>query len=141
LRLTQPGEGAEDTRRRAVLSELITSPDEQLLVEHVVNILADARLLTTYTEEGKEPQVDVAHEALIRGWPRLRQWIEENRESLRTHRRLAEAAQLWKENNNEESFLFSGARLEQTKEWMSEHEKPLSLLEQEFLNTSVQLQE
>ena len=72
LRLTSPGEGTEDTRRRAAIHELWTRREEQGAVEHVVAELAIARLLTTSVDASGERQVDVAHEALIRGWPRLR---------------------------------------------------------------------
>jgi hypothetical protein len=50
LRLTQPGEGTEDTRRRATLDELVTRPDEVDAVEHVVQELVGARLLTMSAE-------------------------------------------------------------------------------------------
>ncbi len=140
LCLTQLGEGTEDTRRRAPLSELIAH-HEPAEVEQVIKTLADERLLTVYAEAGKELQVDVAHEALIRGWPRLRRWIEEDRESIRAHRRLTEAARQWKENKQEESYLYRGARLEQAVEWKTLYGKPLSLFEQEFLDASIKLQE
>src|SRR5204863_231160 len=65
LRLTQPGDGTEDTRRRATLGEIVTRPEERDAVERVVRTLADARLLTT--DGTDDPIVDVAHEALIRG--------------------------------------------------------------------------
>lgn len=79
LRLTQPGEGTEDTRRRATLAELATDPAEAAAVETVVGALVDARLLTTTADDDGTTWIDVAHEALIRGWPRLRAWIDEDR--------------------------------------------------------------
>jgi WD40 repeat protein len=141
LRLTQPGEGTEDTRRRAATSELWTRPDEQGGVERVIKTLTDGRLLTTSTTAGGERQVDVAHEALIRGWPRLRRWIDEDRAALRVHRRLTEAAQEWKEKNRDASFLYGGARLAQAKEWRERNEAALNPLEREFLDASANLQE
>ena len=96
LRLTQPGEGTEDTRRRAERRELVTRPGEEDDVDAVVASLAEARLLTTGSDEATgEPVVDVTHEALIRGWPELRGWINDDREQLRLHRRLSEAATEW----------------------------------------------
>ena len=71
LRLTQPGEATEDTRRRATLSELVTRADETAAVEGVVRELAEARLLMTSGQEA-DAQVDISHEALIRSWPRFR---------------------------------------------------------------------
>ncbi|HSI31425.1 MAG TPA: protein kinase, partial [Miltoncostaeaceae bacterium] len=88
LRLTQPGEGTEDTRRRATRAELVTRPGEEEEVDAVIGALAEARLVTTSTDEATgQPVVDVTHEALIRGWPELRGWINDDREQLRLHRR------------------------------------------------------
>ena len=56
--------------------------DEAAAVEKVVNLLADHRLITV-----SEDTVEIAHEALIRHWRRLREWLEEDREGRRTHRR------------------------------------------------------
>jgi hypothetical protein len=70
LRLTQPGEGTEDTKRRASFGELVSAGSDPADVESVVGRLADARLVTTAsdpTAPGKN-SVEVAHEALIRGW-------------------------------------------------------------------------
>jgi WD40 repeat protein len=140
LRLTQPGEGTEDTRRRAATSELCTRADEQAVVEQVIETLTVARLLTTSTAQSGERQVDVAHEALIRGWPRLRKWIDDDRSALRVHRRLTEAAQEWKEKNKDPSFLYRGVRLAQATEWRERNETALNPLEREFLDASARLQ-
>ena len=136
LRLTQPGEGTEDTRRRATLGELRTTAEDAEMVTAVVQTLADARLLVT----GEDQQVDVAHEALIRGWPRLRDWIEEDRTALRTHRRLTEAAEEWKRLHYDAGVLFRGVLLTVTQEWRERHAEDLNALEQAFLDTSVALQ-
>jgi hypothetical protein len=103
LRLTQPGEGTDDTRRRATMSELITHAEESALVENVIKELTDARLLTTSGGPHIEARiVDVSHEAIIRGWPRLRRWIEENRAGLRILLRLSESAQEWQRHHFDE---------------------------------------
>ena len=109
LRLTQPGEGAEDTRRRAGMWELLTLPEDAGAVERVVRSLSDARLLITRGSED-----EVAHEALIRGWPQLRRWVEEDRQGLRTHRRLTEAAEEWESLNRDAGALYRGTRLAAT---------------------------
>ena len=93
LRLTQPGEGTEDTRRRADRAPSWSrEPGEEAEVDAVVGALAEARLLTTGTDEATgEPVVDVTHEALIRGWPELRGWINDSREQPpRLERRLSD---------------------------------------------------
>lgn len=135
LRLTQPGEGTEDTRRRATMDELVTRTGESGAVENVTQAMADARLLTTDEEPGKQV-VDVSHEALIRGWPRLRKWIEEDRAGLRILRRLTEAAREW-QPTKDESLLYRGARLAQACEWRERNEGALNELEREFLDASL----
>ncbi len=132
LRLTQPGEGSEDTRRRAAMSELVTLPAAADAIQGVVRSLADARLLTTGGNE-----VEVAHEALIRGWPQLRRWVEEDRQGLRTHRRLTDAAEQWRALGDDPGALYRGARLAATRDWAADHEPDLNELEREFLAASV----
>jgi WD40 repeat protein len=141
LRLTQPGEGTEDTRRRATLGELVTQPDEEEKVRGVIGALTDARLLTTGgdLEDGTEV-VEISHEALIRGWPRLRGWIEEDRQGFRIHRQLTEAALEWQRSGRDEGLLFRGSRLAQATEWRERNIADLNKLEKEFLDASVELQ-
>jgi hypothetical protein len=73
--------------------------------------------------------VDVSHEALIRGWPRLRRWIEENRSGLRVLRRLTEAALEWDKAGRDHDSLYRGARLVQAIEWRQGNEAALNDLE------------
>jgi hypothetical protein len=135
LRLTQPGEGTEDTKRRASFGELVPAGSGAESVESVISRLADARLITTVGDP-KDPgktSVEVAHEALIRGWGQLRQWVEADRVGLRTHRRLTEAAYEWDHAGREPSLLFAGARLATAREWAESHPGELSPLEVDFL--------
>jgi WD40 repeat protein len=142
LRLTQPGEGTEDTRRRASFGELLTVSEEQDAVERVVSSLAHARLLTTGTDESTGGRaVDVSHEALIRGWPRLREWLDEDRTGLRTHRRLTEAALEWERSGRDAEALYRGVRLAQTSEWAEQNTGAMNALEAEFLSAGVDAQE
>jgi DNA-binding SARP family transcriptional activator len=134
LRLTELGEGAQDTRRRATLAELIPRSEDAPAVEAVLKTLADARLVTT-GEEG----VEVAHEALIREWPRLGEWLAEDREGLRLHRHLTEAAQGWEALQRDEGALYRGARLAQAGEWAQSHGDELNPLERNFLEASQEL--
>jgi WD40 repeat protein/transcriptional regulator with XRE-family HTH domain len=133
LRLTELGEetGAGDTRRRATFNELILKPEEATTTRVVLKALADARLITT-TENAAE----VAHEALIREWPTLHSWLEENRDGLRLHRQLTEAAQQWLGMEREPDMLYRGARLAQAREWASTNQDEMNDLEREFLNAS-----
>ena len=134
LRLTELGEGTQETRRRAKLAELVPRPEDVPAVETVLQTLADTRLITT-----GEDTVEVAHEALIREWPTLRGWLEEDREGLRIHRHLTEAAQEWERIDRDPGELYRGARLATASEWAAEHADELNPLEREFLETSQEL--
>jgi WD40 repeat protein/transcriptional regulator with XRE-family HTH domain len=138
LRLTELGDeaGAGDTRRRARFNELILKPEEATTTRAVLKVLADARLITT-----SEDAAEVAHEALIREWPTLHSWLEENREGLRLHRQLTEAAQEWLGMEHESDVLFRGARLAQTREWATAHQEEMNALEHEFLLASIEASE
>ncbi|MBI4772067.1 MAG: PD40 domain-containing protein, partial [Chloroflexi bacterium] len=136
LRLTELGEGAPDTRRRVARQEFFLRPAEAPMTEAVLSILADARLITTSADA-----VEVAHEALIREWPRLRDWLAEDREELRTHRHLTEAAQEWAKLNRDAGALYRGARLARAAEWDALHHDELNPLEREFLAASRELAE
>lgn len=121
-----------DTRRRATFNELILRPEEADDTHKVLKALADARLITT-----SEDSAEVAHEALIREWPTLRGWLEENRDSLRLHRQLTEAAQEWAESDRAEDALYRGLRLARAGEWAAAHESDLNVLEADFLAASL----
>jgi WD40 repeat protein/DNA-binding XRE family transcriptional regulator len=133
LRLTEIGEDETlpDTRRRVGLSELTSNLEEGAAVREVLTQLADARLITTEQET-----VEVAHEALIREWPTLREWLAENREGLRLHRRLTEAAQEWERARRNDGELYHGARLAHALEWAASNASALNQLEREFLEAS-----
>ena len=136
LRLTELGDETStgDTRRRANINELILKPEEANLTQDVLKLLADARLITT-----SENTVEVAHEALIREWPTLRGWLEDNREGLRLHRHLTDAAQEWEASNREPDMLYRGARLTQAQEWETTHADEMNELERDFLAASITL--
>lgn len=133
LRLTEFGDetSATDTRRRVKLDELVLRPEEASSTIKVLQKLADARLISTTTES-----VEVAHEALIREWPTLQGWLEENREGLHLHRQLTEAAQEWKATDCLPDLLHRGVRLAKALDWASSHDDEMNPLEREFLEAS-----
>jgi len=141
LRLTQPGEGTDDTRRRADMDELVTGPEDVEPVESVVEALAAQRLLTATLDESTERRVvDISHEALVRGWPMLRGWIEDDRAGLLVHRRLTAAALEWQRLQFEDGALYRGARLAEAIEWRSGNELAMNALERRFLDACLELQ-
>jgi WD40 repeat protein/transcriptional regulator with XRE-family HTH domain len=138
LRLTELNDetSATDTRRRAQFDELILKPEEAASTQAVLKALADARLIIT-----SEDTAEVAHEALIREWPTLRGWLEENRDGLRLQRQLTETAKEWLEMERTPDMLYRGLRLDQAREWASTHGDELNLLEREFLTASIEARE
>jgi hypothetical protein len=77
--------------------------------------------------------MEVAHEALIREWPALHDWLEADREGLRIHRQLTEMAQAWQKNSEDKSYLYRGSRLAQANDWAAEKVIELNALELAFL--------
>ena len=133
LRLTQPGEGSEDTKRRVAINQLGDTAE----ISSVINRLANVRLITTE----KDSFVEVSHEALIRSWSKLRGWIESDRESLRTQHRLTEAAAEWNQSQRDPGYLYQGARLAEAEEWSKTPESDLTREELEFLTASLELRD
>jgi formylglycine-generating enzyme required for sulfatase activity len=142
LRLTQPGEGTEDTKRRASMQELLSLSGKSRDEEDIIQKLADASLLTTEGDlTHRDAFVEVAHEALIRNWSQLRKWIDADRAGLRTRTRLTEAARDWKNGGHDPAYLYTGVRLAVAKEWEASHPGELSADEAEFLRCSREAQE
>ena len=133
LRLTELGEGTEDTRRHATLTELVPRIEQAGQLRAVLNTLADARLVTL-----GEDDAQVAHEALIREWQRLRDWLSQDREGLRLHRQLTQAAHEWERLKRDAGALYRGARLAQAVEWSQTHADALNDQERAFLDASVE---
>jgi WD40 repeat protein len=131
LRLTELGEGTEDTRRRASFEELMSDPETKDEVRRVLNVLADARLITL-----SEDTAEVAHEALIREWPTLREWLNQDREGLQLHRRLTEATHEWELLERDTGVLYRGLPLAQAREWAALHLNALNTAEKAFIQAS-----
>ena len=141
VRLTELGEraddGTPDTRRRALFSELITRATDPQMLDAVLRILVDARLITTGVVPPTDTQVvEVAHEALIREWPTLRAWLGQDREGLIRHRQLTQDVNDWLKLGRDPGALYRGARLARVLEWTADPSDPLSLTEVEFLDAS-----
>ncbi|MER6630613.1 helix-turn-helix domain-containing protein [Streptomyces sp. NPDC000987] len=130
LRLITPGDGAADTRRPVDRDELdFAGPGGSADLRRVLDHLARARLITLGHDT-----VDLSHEALITAWPRLSGWIDGERERLRVHRRLSEAARTWDELGRDPGALYRGTRLRTAREQLTE--TSLTSLERAFLTAS-----
>lgn len=131
-RLIAAGDGTEDTRRRAKRSELANVSSGVLDAYGVARLIAFDRDPTT-----REPTVEIAHEALIREWRRLRTWIDEDRDDMRVVRRLTASAAEWDAADRDDSELYRGARLGAAEEWMAANPGEANDLELAFMNASL----
>ena len=129
LRLVGEGEGQAPVRRRAPLAELDVERNED--AAGVLAVLSDSRLVTV-----SEGTVEVAHEALLREWPRLSGWIEEDGEGRRLRRHITQAAAGWDTAERDQGELYRGARLAAALDWSADHALEVNELEREFVTAS-----
>jgi WD40 repeat protein/DNA-binding SARP family transcriptional activator len=125
LRLAGEGEGEAVVRSRVALDEF-GEDARPVLAE-----LTDGRLLTV-----SEGEVEVAHEALLREWPRLRGWLEDDAQGRRLHRHLRGAAREWQVRGRDPGELYRGARLAAALDWAAGHDPELTATERAFLDAS-----
>ncbi len=139
LRLVTLGEGTEDTRRRVLRDEIESlHEDHQSAIQKVIDIFGKARLLSFDRDPiTRNPTIEVAHEALLREWTRLREWLNESRADVRTQRQLNHAVQEWNTAQRDASFLMAGSRLEQFEGWSSNTTIALTQDERAFLSASI----
>jgi WD40 repeat protein/DNA-binding SARP family transcriptional activator/energy-coupling factor transporter ATP-binding protein EcfA2 len=129
VRLASASEAGGVERRRLPLAELEVGAGDEF--GRAVALLVDHRLLTA-----SEGSIELAHEALLHEWPRLRAWVDENREGLRVHRRLGVAAHEWQEFGRDSGALYRGARLTEAMEWAGDHAHAMNEVERRFLHAS-----
>ncbi|QJT04710.1 hypothetical protein G9272_34075 [Streptomyces asoensis] len=127
LRLTALGDGTEDTRRRIAPDELDPGPDTAFVLES----LARQRLVTL-----DESCVEITHEAIIRCWPRLRDWLTEDRDRLVLHRQLTDATADWEAHGRDPHAVWRGARLAAALDLAAADPGRLTSRERSFLGAS-----
>lgn len=153
LRLVAVGEGVEDTRRRVLRSELedIEGSEDQpgrvfqnpkSKIQNVIDSFGRYRLLTfDHDPVTRGPTVEVAHEALIREWSRLRQWLDEDREFLFWQQRLRAGLHQWQTSEYDEGALLRGAPLAEAENWLNQRRIDLNEAEREFIQAGLALRE
>jgi WD40 repeat protein/class 3 adenylate cyclase len=129
LRLVGSGKGEAAVRRRVPIAEF--DPDRNTAAAAVLDRLTRDRLLTR-----SDGLVEIAHEALIREWPRLRDWLEEDVQGRAVRAHLTEAAKQWQEADRNPAELYRGPRLSVTMDWAATHSDELNELEREFVSES-----
>ena len=135
--LVSVGEDAADTRRRVRLAQLIRSGLDQASLERVLDAFVKRRLVVLdHDPRTHQPTAEVAHEALISEWDRLRDWLDEAREDLLMARRIESAARDWTASDGDSSFLLRGGRLEQAEAWHARAGEAITDQETDFLAES-----
>jgi DNA-binding SARP family transcriptional activator/WD40 repeat protein len=139
LRLVNVDESADDTRRRVRQVELNSVGIKPRVLEDVIQQFGSFRLLS-FDRDGatRTPTVEVAHEALIREWDRLRAWIDERREDLLIHRRILVTTSDWQESGKDPSYLLRGSRLEQALLWQGRTDIAISEDEISLIEASIE---
>ena len=136
LRLIDPGVTAQDTtRRRIPHSELLlANPKETIILEEVTRAFTAARLLTTNTASGIAT-VEVSHEAVIREWTRLTEWLDEAREDVHLQQAISEDVAAWEQSGRSRDRLYRGSQLKEARAWVKRNIP--SANEVAFLHASV----
>jgi uncharacterized protein YjbI with pentapeptide repeats len=132
IQLVRPGEGTEDTRRLAYRHEL--SEEDWLLVQR----LASERLVVTNRDPVGQETVEIAHEALIRGWEHLKEWMDQNRDFRAWQERLRIALHQWQDSTQQDKgLLLRGKPLADANRWLAERGVDLGTAERDFIQASV----
>ena len=124
-------DGAAEPTRRSLSYDALNA-EEQV----VVDTFTEARLLVTDKREGEETAVSVAHEALLRQWPPLREAIDAERSALQMRSKLERLAADWVQAGKDPSYLLRGSRLAEADAWAEVHRDELNRLERDFLDES-----
>ena len=125
---------ATATSRPARRKEIVVNAG----AEEVVAVFTRANLFVTDVDQAGEPVIAVAHEALINSWPRVRDWVQENRDFLRLKTRIAQAAHRWRESGKENDFLLpEGKPLAEAEDAL--RNRPEELDDIEYVEASVKI--
>jgi energy-coupling factor transporter ATP-binding protein EcfA2 len=130
--LIEIGRGTQDTRRTALFDELVPANAKATEVESVVQRLADARLIITDEQAGKDT-VTISHEKLIDAWPWLKKLVNENRDVIALQNEIKSDATEWDDHKRDESYLYIGARLANAREQLEAKKLVLSGSAYEFV--------
>jgi Novel STAND NTPase 1 len=106
----------------------------------VLSLLTEAHLVTVAVASDHQQMVEIVHEALVRRWPRLSQWLEEDREILLWRQRLGLMIEEWQKTGRDDGFLLRGSLLDEARLWLSRRSNDLMPAEKEFISASLSLQ-
>ncbi|HUP43090.1 MAG TPA: TIR domain-containing protein [Thermoanaerobaculia bacterium] len=152
LGLVAPTENAVAARRRARIGEVLPNGGHRRAAEAVLEVLVDERLLLVRGSSGggaegeddgerdqDDNEVEIAHEALLRGWQRQRDWLEEDREFLFWRERTLSAFEAWEDSDRDAGSLLRGAPLAEAQRWLEQRPEDLSEEGRDFIRRSLAL--
>jgi WD40 repeat protein len=119
--LVRIGEDGSRVTRPARMNEISAA------ARPVLDALVQARLLTT-RGEGNQQEIEISHEALLRVWPQLAAWLDEEQEFLLGRRQIEEVRALWTSAPEEtkKDALLSGLLLQRARQWHADFPQRLS---------------
>src|SRR5918992_260550 len=149
VRLARAGEGLEDTRRRVAMTAL--PPDARPIVDEFASyqfrllVKASERVAPSARNEGSEQPraseqetVEVAHEALIREWDRLKSWLNEDRGFYLWRQRLDQAIRHYEEHGKQVDYLLQGPALKEAEgKLAASMPEPLAPYQRGFIQASL----
>jgi WD40 repeat protein len=130
LRLVRSGAGSVDSRQTASLDQF--REEDWPLIQRLV----DARLLVAARDATGADTVELVHEALLRHWPRLQTWLQQEARFRLWHARLPQAVDHWRRHDDDPHALLRGARLAEAEDWLREYEDMLSVSERRYIAAS-----
>ncbi len=142
LRLVTVDEMADDTRRRVRQRELLGLAVDRSVMSDTIQQFGALRFLSFDRDvASRAPTVELAHEALLREWPRLETWIDQRREDLLIQRRVQISVSDWEETGRDPSYLLRGGRLQQVLTWRERTDLVITAEELEFIEISIEAEE
>jgi basic membrane lipoprotein Med (substrate-binding protein (PBP1-ABC) superfamily)/DNA-binding SARP family transcriptional activator/Tol biopolymer transport system component len=129
-------------RRRVPASELVSLDLDLVALRNVIDVFSRYRLLALDRDPATgSPTVEVAHEALLAEWHRLRDWIEQHRDDLSKQAAFLVAVNEWEASGRDPGYLLHGSRLDDYRRWAASTELRLTAAEQDFLTAAVAVSE
>jgi DNA-binding SARP family transcriptional activator/WD40 repeat protein len=131
VRLADVDDGGALVRRLVPLIELDLDDAGGAARREVVEAFVNRRLLSLDGD-----RLEVAHEALLTGWPRLVRWLEDDAAGRAVRRQLAPSARAWAEGGRPDEELYRGARLAAALDWAAGADADMTPIERQFLDAS-----
>ena len=148
VHLGDESQGVPDSKRQRPLSDLCGKVKDREMVHRVVDNLAGERLLTTsFDKKSGQEIVDIIHDALIREWGQLQQWLKEDRVFLLWSQGVDEGARAWigtdpaNPEKRDDGRLMHGRVLEEAEDRLKERGTELSKEQSEFIHASLDLRD